>query len=122
MLEFTGWLGFWLLIGTMLPFILRRVNLRRVEAMFFSRNHHDFALFTLLVLTIHGLLALTVKRGWGRGAFLLLKGDALSGLFAWSVLAAVVLLAVVLTTRKSSLRAHCWLAGLLVLLVLNHVF
>lgn len=122
MAELTGWLGFLLLAGVLVPFIGRRLKIWRVEGFFFSCHHHGLALVTLLILTVHGLLALTGRRGWGWGALANLKGHALSGIYAWSVLTAVVLLALFLTSRRSRFRAHCWLAGLLVLLVLNHVF
>lgn len=122
MLGFTGWLGFWLLVGTLLPFILRRINVRRVEALFFSRNHHYLALVTLLALTVHGLLALTGKRGWGWGARVYLQNQIFSGVSAWFALAAVVLLAWVTAPRSPGLKFHCWVAALLVLLVFIHVF
>ncbi len=122
MTELTGWLGFLLIAGALIPFIQRRFSSRKARSMLFSNNHHYFALASLLVFTLHGLLALTGRRGWGWGAQVLFKGHMLSGVLTWSVLAAVVALAVLFANRKSGLRIHCWLAGLLVLLMINHVF
>ena len=122
MVELTGWLGFILVAGALLPYILRRFNLRKAGLLLYSANHHNLALASILVLTVHGLLFLTGRRGWGWGAQVLFKGHLLSGLLTWCVLAAVVLLAMLTARRKSRLRIHCWLALPLVLLMLNHVF
>ena len=110
MVELTGWLGFILVAGALLPYILRRFNLRKAGLLLYSANHHNLALASILVLTVHGLLVLTGRRGWGWGAQVLFKGHLLSGLLTWCVLAAVVLLAMLTARRKS--RLNTLLAGI----------
>jgi hypothetical protein len=119
MVKLLGWIGFLLLVGTLLPFVLRRLHLPGVK--FFARCHHALALASLSVLTLHGFFALTGKRGWQWGKLAHLKGDMLTGMISWLVLLAVVVLALLAARKKPFTRNHCWLVGLLVVLVLFHV-
>lgn len=122
MVEFLGWLGFLLFIGTLVPFFLRRMRLRGAAALSFSRYHHSIALASLVVLTLHGFLALTSRRNWGWGAGAHLKCTMLSGVLAWAALAAVVAIALLVSRKKPYAKAHCWVVVLLVLLTISHVF
>ncbi|MFZ5633397.1 MAG: hypothetical protein ACOY40_11170 [Bacillota bacterium] len=123
MTESLGWIGFGLLISTLIPFIRRRLRPGRAGAAFFSRHHHSLALACLAVLTLHGLWALTGRKGWGWGwgALTHLKGDALSGVFAWLAILTVVILATAFSRKKPFPRTHCPVVAILVLLVLIHV-
>jgi len=121
MVEFLGWLGFLLLISTLMPFFLRRLHLWRKEVTFLARNHHHLALTCLAVLTLHGFWALNGRRGWGWGARIHVKDEMISGVLTWSVLLAVCLLALIAFRQRTFSRTHCWLVGLLVLLVLYHI-
>ncbi|MGQ9558305.1 MAG: hypothetical protein ACUVTU_10160 [Desulfurispora sp.] len=121
MKELLGWMGIFLLLGTCLPFLLRRLpvlssvagSLRHTLV----RIHHRIALGGLVILAWHGLLMLS--GGWG---WLTHRGAAIySGVLAWMVTLLVVLLAVYRQNKAIPLRLHCWLAGLLVLLVLMHL-
>lgn len=119
MVKLFGWTGFLLLAGVMLPFALRRLRLPGLK--FFARCHHALALASLAVLTLHGFLVLIGKRGWQWGKLAHLKGDMLIGMISWSVLLAVVALAFLAIRKKPFPRTHCWLVGVLVVLVLFHV-
>ncbi|MCL6611696.1 MAG: hypothetical protein K6T66_09185 [Peptococcaceae bacterium] len=119
MAKLLGWAGFLLLAGTLLPFVLRRLRLPGVK--FFARCHHKLAIASLAALTLHGFLALSGKRGWQWGKLAHLKGDILTGVISWSVMLAVVALALLATRKKPFSRTHCWLVGVLVVLVLFHV-
>lgn len=121
MAELLGWVGFVLLAGTLVPFILRRLKLWRKEPAFWSRHHHHLALTCLAVLTLHGLVALIGRRGWGWGARVHWQNEIASGVLAWLVLLAVCGLALSACRQRPFKRTHCWLAGLLVLLVLYHI-
>lgn len=125
MKELLGWIGFLLLLGTYLPFLLRRLpvistmagSLRTVLA----RLHHRIALGGLIILALHGLLMLLDRPGWQWG-WLNHRGEAIySGVLAWIVMLLVVIFAVYRYKQALPLRLHCWLAGLLVLLVLMHL-
>jgi len=70
---------------------------------------------------MHGLLALTGKRGWQWGNLSHLKGDMLTGIISWLGLLAVVVLATFAVRQKPFSRIHCWFAGLLVVAVLFHI-
>ncbi|MFZ5646036.1 MAG: hypothetical protein ACOY30_00250 [Bacillota bacterium] len=119
MVKLLGWIGFLLLAGLLLPFVLSRLRLPGFK--FFARCHHALALASLAVLTLHGFLALTGKRGWQWGKLAHLKGDMLTGVISWLVLLAVVALALLAARKKPFSRTHCWLVGVLVVLVLYHV-
>ena len=121
MVEFLGWIGFFMLVSTLLPFVLRRLRLWRSEVKFFTRCHHSLALASLTVLTLHGLFVLIGKRGWQWGKLAHLKDDMLTGVISWSVLLAVVVLALFSTGHKPLPRTHCLLAILLVIFVLYHI-
>lgn len=121
MVKLLGWIGFFLLAGLLLPFVLRRLRLWELGWKFFTRCHHVLALASLPVLTLHGFLALTGKRGWQWGKLAHLKGDMLTGVISWLVLLAVVALALLAARKKQFSRTHCWLVGVLVVLVLYHV-
>ncbi|MBF7084224.1 hypothetical protein IT084_14815 [Desulfallas sp. Bu1-1] len=121
MIEFLGWLGFVLLVGTLMPFLLRRLKLWRKESAFGARYHHHLALTCLAVLTLHGLWALNGRRGWGWGARVHFQNEIISGAFAWLVLLAICVLALSAFRQRPFKRTHCWLVGLLVLLVLYHI-
>ncbi|SHI70326.1 hypothetical protein SAMN02745219_00885 [Desulfofundulus thermosubterraneus DSM 16057] len=119
MVEFLGWLGLLLLIGTLMPFFLRRLHLWQREVTFLARIHHYLALTCLVVLTLHGLWALNGRRGWG--AWIHVKAEMISGVLTWSILLAVCMLALTSLRQKRFSRTHCWLVGLLVLLVFYHI-
>ncbi|AGL02178.1 ferric reductase-like transmembrane domain-containing protein [Desulfoscipio gibsoniae] len=119
MIEFLGWLGFTLLVSTLMPFLLRRLKLWRKGLTLGARYHHHLALACLAVLTLHGFGALNGRRGWG--ARLNFQNEIISGIFAWMVLLAISMLALSAFRQKPFKRTHCWLVGLLVLLVLYHI-
>jgi len=121
LVEFLGSIGLLLFIGTLVPFFLRRIRLGRAAALSFSRYHHSIALASLVVLTLHGFLALTIRRHWGWGALTHLKSTILSGFFAWAALVAVVVIAMITSRRKPFVRTHCWVVVLLILLTLSHI-
>lgn len=121
MTEFLGGMGLLLLIITLLPFILRRLGLWKSGASFFGRFHHWLALTGTGVLTLHGLLALTGGRhryGYG-GNFL--GGDILTGGISWLVLLAIVILALQSVKKRPFPRTHCWLVGLLAIMLAFHL-
>ena len=122
MVDFFGWIGFLLFIGTLVPFFSRRMRLNRAAAVSFSRYHHSIALASLVVLTLHGLLALTSRRHWGWGAQAHLNSTILSGALAWATLAVVVAIALLVSRKKPLFRTHCWVVVLLVLLIISHIF
>lgn len=122
MVTILGWVGLLLLISTLMPFIIKRFGLWRNGLSIFSLYHHALALFCFMALTLHGLWALTGKRGWGWGAQLHFKGVMLSGIFTWLALLTVVVLATAFSRQKPAPRTHCLVVILLVLLVLIHVF
>lgn len=119
MAKLLGWAGFLLLVGTLLPFALHRLRLPVVK--FFSRHHHKLAITSLAALTLHGFFALSGKRGWQWGKLAHLKGDILTGVFSWSVLLTVVVLALLASRKKPFRRTHCWLVVVLAVLVVYHV-
>lgn len=126
MTALLGWIGIFLLTGTVLPFILRRLPLRGAEAAFFSLCHHWLALSGLSVLTLHGLIALAGRRHRGRYGHpdhwdSVLGGDILTGVLSWLVLLAVVILAAQAVRKKPFPRTHCWLVGLLAVMIAIHV-
>ncbi|SFQ99518.1 ferric reductase-like transmembrane domain-containing protein [Desulfoscipio geothermicus] len=121
MIEFLGWLGFTLLVSTLMPFLLRRLKFWRKGLTFWVRYHHHLALACLAVLTLHGLEALNGRRGWGWGARVHYQNEIISGILAWLVLLVVSVLALSAFRQIPFKRNHCWLVGLLVLLVLYHV-
>ncbi len=119
MMQLLGWLGFLLLIATLLPFILRRCGINNPYKSF-SRNHHLLALSSLAVLTLHGILALTWHgRGWGARAHI--DVNAFSGVLSWLALFAICLLALQSYRRKPSPRTHCRIVVLLVIFIAVHV-
>jgi len=120
--EIIGWVGFWLLLGTTVPLILRRKNFNQAKTENLIQYHHNFALASLVVLTFHGLLALTGGRGWRHGFWLNHIDGIVYGIITWSLLLAICLIALTATWKRISSRRHCWLVGLLVLFVLLHVF
>ncbi|WP_156801985.1 hypothetical protein [Desulfurispora thermophila] len=125
MSELLAWTGFFLLLGTYLPFLLRRLpvissiagSLRKG----FARYHHSMALGGLLILAGHGLLMLSGGRGWQWGRLSHWGGAISSGVLAWLVMLLVVFFAFQRNNGIEPFHIHCWLAGLLVLLVLVHV-
>jgi hypothetical protein len=127
--ELTGVLGFLLLLGTLLPFMLRRLGLWKEGADFFKRRHHSLALLGLAVLTLHGLSALSGRlhgvngrHGHGGGQLnWFIGGEMLTGLISWLALLSVIALALLAVRRKPFPRTHCWVVGLLGLLVLSHI-
>lgn len=121
MVEFLGWIGFFLFISTLIPFVMYRLRLGLSGGNFFIRYHHSLALASLVVVILHGILALTGKRGWQWGKLAQLNGDILTGITSWSVMLVIVVLAVFAIRKKLFTRSHCWLVGLLVALVLYHV-
>lgn len=121
MVELLGWLGFLLFIGALVPFFARRIRLEGA-ALSFSRYHQSIALGSLVVLTLHGFLALASRRNWGWGAWAHLNSTILSGALAWAALAAVVAIALLVSRKKPFVRTHCWVVVLLVLLTISHVF
>jgi len=121
MVKFLGWIGFILFVSTLFPYFVRRLHLWQPGVKFFTRYHHSLALASLVVLTLHGIFVLTGKRGWQWGKLAHLKGDMLTGVISWSVLLAVVVLALFAVRQQPFPRTHCWLVGLLVVLVLYHV-
>jgi len=118
MVEFLGWIGFTLFISTLLPFAARRLHLRQTGAKFFARHHHSLAVFCLVTLSLHGFVALIVKRGWQWGKL----GNFMTGTAAWLVMVTVVVLALTAIKQKPFPRTHCWLVVLLVVLILSHTF
>ncbi len=122
MVEFLGWIGFLLFISTLVPFFSRRMRLSGAAAVSFSRYHHSIALASLVVLTLHGFFALASRRNWGWGAQAHLNGAILSGAVAWAMLAAVVVIALLVSRKEPLFRTHCWAVVLLVLLIISHVF
>ena len=117
MIEVLGWLGFLLLVGVLVPFILRLLKTGKKVRLYFVKNHHFMAMSALGVLTLHGFLVLNVGRGWRWGALNHFRGDLFTGLMAWAVFFTICLLALAKVKRKT----HCWLVGLLILLTLLHV-
>lgn len=118
MVEPLGWLGLGLFICTLMPVVLRRVQLWREGLFFFSRHHHSLALACFTVLTLHGLWAVFGRRGWGRGAL----AHVFSGSVTWLVLLAVIILAIAVASQRPFRKTHCWVVALLALLVLIHIF
>ena len=122
MITLLGWLGFWLLLSTLAPFVLRRLPFPGAKGAFFARNHHTMALACLSVLTLHGLWALSGRKGWGWGAKLHLKGALFSGTLAWLALLAVFLLALAASRQKPFSRVHCAWVIVLLLFVFYHAW
>ncbi len=122
MVELLGWLGLLLFASTLLPFVIRRFKPRQPLATIFTRSHKSLALTSLVVLTLHGILALIGKHGWQWSNLLYLKGAMLTGLISWLGLLAVVLLALFAIRKKPFPRTHCWFAILPVVATLSHVF
>lgn len=121
-MELLGWLGLLLFTGTLIPLFNRCWRFSRSAATIFTRYHHALALSSLVVLTIHGALALTGKYGWQWTRLLHLRGDAFTGAVSWLALLAVVLTAVLVDRRKLLFaRNHCWLVVILVVAVLLHI-
>lgn len=125
MTEFLGGIGLLLIFITLFPFILRRLSLWKPGA-FFARCHHWLALTGTAVLTLHGLVAVTGGRhgrGDGHadqwGGFL--RDDMLTGVISWLVLLAIVVLALRAAKKKPFPRAHCWLVGLLAVMLAFHL-
>lgn len=114
-----GWLGFFLLVGTLMPFLLRRFGLWKIGEVFFSRQHPLLAISCIAALTLHGLWGLLGRHGWGAG--LHLGYSAFSGVLAWLALLGVILLALYSLGRKPFPRTHCWLVAVLVILTFNHL-
>lgn len=126
MTELLGGIGLLLLISTLVPFILRRLRILKTGASYFARCHHWLALTGTVVLTLHGLLALTGRRhGWGYGQAglwgSLLRGDILTGLISWLVLLAIVIFAMQAVKKSPFPRTHCWLVGLLAVMLIFHL-
>ncbi|MCL4440952.1 MAG: ferric reductase-like transmembrane domain-containing protein [Firmicutes bacterium] len=126
MTELLGGIGLVLLISTLLPYVLRRLRLWETGASFFARCHHWLALTGTSVLTLHGLLALTGRRNrWGYGQTdrwdSFLGGGILTGLISWLLLLAIVILAMQAVKKKPFPRTHCWLVGLLVVMLIFHL-
>jgi len=124
--ELLGWIGLLLMIGALLPFILRRLKLWEKGASFFARCHQWLAISAVLTLTLHGLLALTGRghrRGYGASGQwdFLLRGDTLTGIISWLVLLAIVILALRAVKKRPFPRTHCWLAGLLAVMLIFHL-
>lgn len=117
MIKILGWLGFLLFISTLVLFFQRRLSPGKA-ARLFARHHHSLALACLGVLTLHGLWALLGRRGWGWGAW----GTVPSGVIAWLVLLAAVILATSCPRELPFRRIHRWVVVLLGLLVTGHVF
>jgi len=124
--EFLGGIGLLLLIITLLPFILKRLGLWKSGASFFARCHPWLALTGTAVLALHGLLAVTGNRhgrGHGQadqwGSFL--RDDMLTGVISWLVLLAIVILALQAVKKKPFPRTHCWLVGLLAVMLAFHL-
>ncbi|TEB11260.1 hypothetical protein Pmgp_01795 [Pelotomaculum propionicicum] len=122
MVEFLGWIGFLLFLGTLVPFFTRRIRLNGASIKLLSQNHHAIALASLAALTLHGFFALSSGRHWGRGAGVHVNGNILSGVLAWTALAAVVAIALKASRHKPFVRTHCLVVILLALLVTVHVF
>jgi hypothetical protein len=122
MVEFWGCTGFLLLICTMAPFVLRRLRIWRAAAIMLTRYHHSLALTGAAALTLHGFLALTARHGWGRGALLRSQNMIFTGIITWLVLMAVIILAMTASRQKPSIKTHCWVVVLLILLATVHVF
>lgn len=121
MIQFMGWLGFWVLVGSMVPLIMRRLRLQQMKAKFYTRYHHYLALASLGLLSLHGLLALGGGYGWRRG----FRGhfdEFILGSITWAVLFAVCLLAIKAVRQGPFPRTHCWLVGLLVVFMFLHAF
>ncbi|GBF33019.1 hypothetical protein DCCM_2116 [Desulfocucumis palustris] len=121
MLELLGWLGLLLIASALAPLLLKYCRARREPWIFLRRHHHYIALASLAILTLHGLLALTWRpgRGWGaRGR----HAEMIStGVLAWAVLLAICLLALYYRHKNQKSRIHCWLAALLLALLLLHI-
>jgi len=115
--EHLGWIGFLLFAGTLLPFVTRRLRPGPNRTTFFSRQHRFLAVGSLGVLTLHGLLALLARGGRGGG----FREDVLTGVLAWLLLLAVVLLAFRAFQQSPFRKTHCWLTAVLVLAVLGHI-
>ena len=122
MVEFLGWVGFLLLLATLLPFVLRRLPLKGQDTSFWVKSHHSLALACVAVLSFHGLWALTGRRGLRWGARANLEGDIITGILTLALLVAVYFLAAAAARKKTFRRTHCGLVGLLILLVFLHVF
>jgi len=118
MVEFLGWIGLILFISTLIPFAVRRLHLRPTGVKFFTRHHHSLALICLVTLSLHGFVALSVKRGWQWGKM----GNFMTGVVTWLVLLTIVMLALTAIKQKPFPRTHCWLVVLLVVLILSHTF
>lgn len=122
MVKFLGWTGFLLLICTMAPFVLRRLRIWRTAAVMFTRYHHSLALSGATALTLHGFLALTARHGWGWRALSKSQNMIFTGIITWLVFMAVIILALTAARQKPSVKTHCRVVILLVLLVTVHVF
>ncbi len=122
MVEFLGWIGFFLFLGSLLPFFTRRMRLKGASVKLFSRYHHTIALASLSVLTLHGFFALASRRNWGWGAWAHFHGSIFSGALAWAVLVAVVAIALLVSRKEPLFRFHNRIVVLLVLLIISHVF
>jgi hypothetical protein len=122
MVQFMGWLGFWALVGSMVPLVLRRLRLQQMKAKYYTRYHHYLALASLGLLSLHGILALGGGGyGWRRG-FRWHFNDIMLGIITWSVLFAVCLLAIKAGRQVPFPRTHCWLVALLVVFLFLHAF
>lgn len=126
MTELLGVIGFILFLGTLLPFLLRRLRLWEEGAALFTRWHHSLALSSLAVLTMHGLFALSGRlhggrNGYGHGGGGFFGGDVLTGLISWLVLLSVVALGVLAARKKPFPRTHCLVVGVLGIMVLWHI-
>lgn len=120
MVESLGWLGFIIFAGTLIPLFLRRFAPRKAVTTIFTRLHQKLALICLVVLALHGILALIGRHGhgwhWGRGVM------TMTGIISWLGLLAVVLLALVASRKKPFPRIHCWVVIVPVVAILSHVF
>ncbi|MDD4334727.1 MAG: hypothetical protein PHY77_03875, partial [Desulfotomaculaceae bacterium] len=101
---------------------LRRLRIWRTAAVMFTRYHHALALAGVAVLTLHGFLALTARHGWGWRALSKSQNMIFTGIITWLVLMAVIILAMTASRQKPSVKTHCRVVILLVLLVTVHVF
>lgn len=122
MTELLGWTGFLLLTLTMAPFVLRRLHIWRTASKMFTRYHHSLALSGAAALTLHGFFALTARHGWGWRALSRSQNMIFTGVITWLVLMAVIILALTASRQKPSVKTHCWVVILLVLMVAVHVF
>ncbi|MFZ5644889.1 MAG: ferric reductase-like transmembrane domain-containing protein [Bacillota bacterium] len=123
MVELLGLIGLLLIIGSLIPFISRRLGMQNSVFDFFARNHKFLALTSLAVLLLHGISALSHAggRGWQWGKLAHFQGDFLTGALSWSFMLAVVILAARTTRKKPFARTHCWLAVLLVISIFAHI-